>query len=162
MFGLAIACNFMKGKPSKLRIIKKSTMKSLLMTIVTLSVSTVVFAQGLNSNARYIKENYPTEYEQTLRMHAIQEWNDDYEMIVYMINNQADALFDLIDEFRSDNTNIAFKAIQEWSIDGYESSNIEIFKQINTFGLEQLIPLHCDWEMVKYEYDNQVEAKNSF
>ena len=137
-------------------------MKNLFLTLVILSASTIVFGQGLNSNASYIKKNYPTEYEQTLKKHALEKWNDDYDLVVYMINNQADALINLIDEFKSDNTNIAFKAIQKWSIDGYESSNIEKFKKINTFGLKQLIPLHCDWEMVKYEYDNQVEAKNSF
>jgi len=25
-----------------------------------------------------------------------------------------------------------------------------------------LLKLHCDWSMVKYEYDKQVKAKNSF
>jgi hypothetical protein len=83
-------------------------------------------------------------------------------MVVYEINNQADALIKLIDEFKSENTNIAFRAIQKWSIDGYESSNTAKFKEIETFGLKELIKLHCDWEMVKYEYDNQVRAKNSF
>ena len=136
-------------------------MKNLFLTLVILSVSSAFFAQ-LISNASHIKNNYPTEYEQTLKKHALQKWDDDYEMVVYMINNQADDLIKLIDEVKTDNTNIAYKAIQKWSIEGYKSSNIEKFKKINTFGLKQLLPLHCDWEMVKYEYDNQVEAKNSF
>lgn len=137
-------------------------MRNFILLMSILLTTTIVKAEGLNSNASYIKKNYPTEYEQTLKKHALQKWNDDYEMVVYMINNQADALVELIDEFESDNTNIAFKAIQKWSIDGYMSSNIDKFKKISTFGLQQLIPLHCDWEMVKYEYDNQVKAKNSF
>lgn len=137
-------------------------MKRFIFLITIILTSTILKAEGLNSNASYIKKNYPTEYEQTLKKYALQKWNDDYEMVVYMINNQADALIELIDEFESDNTNIAFKAIQKWSIDGYKSSNIEKFKKINTFDLKQLVPLHCDWEMVQYEYDNQVKAKNSF
>ncbi|MDR9487647.1 hypothetical protein, partial [Salibacter sp.] len=59
-------------------------------------------------------------------------------------------------------TNIAFKAIKKWSYDGYKSTNIEKLNQFTTFGMEQLIQLHCDWEMVKHMYDNQLEAKNSF
>lgn len=137
-------------------------MRNFILLISIVLTTTIVKAEGLNSNASYIKKNYPTEYEQTLKKHALQKWNDDFEMVVYMINNQADALIELIDEFEGDNTNIAFKAIQKWSIDGYKSSNIEKFKKISTFGLKQLISLHCDWEMVKYEYDNQVKAKNSF
>jgi hypothetical protein len=137
-------------------------MRTFIILITLIFATTIANAQGLDFNASYIKKNYPTEYEQTLKKHALEKWKDDFEMVVYMINNQADDLIDLIDEFESDNTNIAFKAIQKWSYEGYKSSNIEKFNQINSFGLKQLIPLHCDWEMVKYEYDNQVEAKNSF
>lgn len=135
--------------------------KSILLLALIITVS-FANAEGLNSNASYIKKNYPSEYEKTLKKHALEKWNDDYEMVVYMINNQADDLVKLIEEFKSENTSIAFKAIQKWSYDGYEYSNIEAFKKLDTFGLKQLMPLHCDWEMVKYEYDNQVKAKNSF
>lgn len=134
-------------------------------TVIFLTIiftSTFVNAQGLNSNARFIKENYPVGYSNTLKKQALEKWGTDYEMVVYMINSQADALVNLVDNFKSDNTNIIFKAIQKWSVDGYKNSNIDAFKKIDTFGLKQLIPLHCDWEMVKYEYDNQVKAKNSF
>ena len=137
-------------------------MKKIIFVLTILLTATFVQAEGLNSNASFIKKNYPSAYENTLKKHAIEKWSTDYEMVVYMINNQADALVDLIDNFKSDNTNIVFKAIQKWSIDGYKNSNTNAFKKIDTFGLKQLIPLHCDWEMVEYEYDNQVKAKNSF
>jgi len=137
-------------------------MKKTIIILTILLTATFVKAEGLNSNASYIKKNYPSEYENTLKKHALEKWSTDYEMVVYMINNQADALIDLIDNFKSDNTNIVFTAVQKWSVDGYKNSNIDAFKKIDTFGLKQLIPLHCDWEMVKYEYDNQVKAKNSF
>ncbi len=137
-------------------------MKKTILILTVLLASVIVNAQGLKSNASYIKKNYSEDYEATLKKHALEEWIDDFSMVVYEINKQADALVELIDEFKSDNTNIVFKAIQEWSIDGYKSSNITKFTEIDTFGLKQLIKLHCDWSMVKYEYDKQVKAKNSF
>jgi len=130
--------------------------------LAVLLTATFAKVEGLNSNASYIKKNYPSNYEKTLKKNALAEWNDDYSMVVYEINKQADELIELIDEFESDNTNIVFKAIQEWSIDGYKSSNITKFKEMTTFGLKDLIKMHCDWSMVKYEYDKQVKAKNSF
>lgn len=137
-------------------------MKNTIIILSFLLTATFANAEGLNSNASYIKKNYPTEYEQTLKKYALAEWKDDFSMVVYEINKQADALVKLIDEFKSDNTNIAFKAIQEWSRDGYKSKNITLFKEMTTFGLKDLLKMHCDWSMVKYEYDKQVKAKNSF
>lgn len=135
---------------------------TLIITALIFLTNLSTFAQGLNTNASYIKNNYSSDYELTLKKHALEEWGDDFEMVVYEINQQADALVNLIDGFKSENTNIAYKAIQEWSIDGYLNQNITKFKNIETFGLKELLKLHCDWEMVKYEYDNQVKAKNSF
>ena len=137
-------------------------MKTTFIILIVLLTATFANAEGLNSNASYIKKNYPTEYEQTLKRYALAEWNDDFSMVVYEINKQADALVKLVDEFKSDNTNVAFKAIQEWSRDGYKSKNISLFNEMKTFGLKDLLKLHCDWSMVKYEYDKQVKAKNSF
>ena len=137
-------------------------MKATTILLAILLTATFAKAQELNSNASYIKKNYPTEYEQTLKKYALTEWKDDFSMVVYEINKQADALVKLIEDFKSDNTNIAFKAIQEWSRDGYKSKNIELFREMKTFSLEGLLKMHCDWSMVKYEYDKQVKAKNSF
>ena len=83
-------------------------------------------------------------------------------MVVYEINRQADALTQLIDEFESENTNIIYTAIQEWSRKGYKNSNIKLFKKMDKISLNAMLKLYCDWAMVKYEYDRQVEAKNSF
>ncbi len=154
--------HFLKETNFNLKHTNLIKMKTAIIFFILLFSITNGFAEGLNSNASYIKEKFPTEYEQTIRKHAIEKWETDYEMIVYMINNQSDALFELIKEFKSENTNIAFRAIQKWSFEGYENFNIEKFKNLEIFGLEQLMSLHCDWEMVKYEYDNQVKAKNSF
>lgn len=137
-------------------------MKKLAIVLVVLLCAFFAKAEGLNSNASYIKKNYSLDYEQTLKKYALVEWKEDYSMVVYEINKQADALIKLIEEFKSENTNIAFKAIQEWSKEGYKSENIVFFKEITTFGLKDLLKMHCDWSMVKYEYDKQLKAKNSF
>lgn len=138
-------------------------MKELLLCIaVTLQTFQPITAQELNSNASYIRKNHSTEYEVTIKKYALEEWKDDFSMVVYEINKQADALFELVSDFESENTNIAFRAIQEWSMDGYEEKNIEHVKIFKIFSLENLLKLHCDWTMVKYEYDKQVKAKNAF
>jgi hypothetical protein len=136
----------------------KKTMFLLFLSIIAIPGIT----QELEANASYIKEKYPTDYANTIRKYAMKEWGDDFQMVVYAINQQADALVALVDEFESDNTTVAYNAILDWSYDGYKSQNQEKFKAIKVFGLEQLLKLHCDWTMVKYEYDNQVKAKNAF
>jgi len=137
-------------------------MKRAILILLLMSVFVLLNAEGLDTNANHIKINYSDDYEKTIKKHALEEWNDDYRMVVYEINTQADALVELINEFKSEHTQIVFKAIQDWSIKGYKESNINLFKELKTFSLKELLKLHCDWRMVKYEYDNQVKAKNSF
>lgn len=139
-------------------------MKKLLVLVVLLILfsSISIQAKGLNSNSIYIKKHYPDAYEKIFKAEAIKKWKDDYRMIVYEINQQVDALVSLVNEFESENTNIAFKAISKWSTPGYRKYNIKIWKKINTFNLKQLVVLRCDWTMVKYTYNKQVEAKNAF
>lgn len=137
-------------------------MKAITILLAVLLATTFVEAQELNSNASYIKETYSAEYEQTLKKHALNKWEDDFNMVVHEINKQAEALVKFIDEFKGDNTNIAFNAIQKWSKDGYESKNTRMFKEMETVSLENLLKMHCNWNMVKHEYDKQVKAKNSF
>ena len=137
-------------------------MKNIISLFVIFLITVTVKSQELNSNASFIKKTYQSEYESTLKKRALDEWKDDFSMVVYEINKQADALIELIDSFKSDNTKIAYKAIQEWSLDGHEDSNISKFKEMSAFDLKSLIKMQCDWSMVKYEYNKQVKAKNAF
>jgi len=136
-------------------------MKKLIFVVSLLCFSVFAHAQ-LNSNAEYIKKNHSTQYENTLKKYALKEWNDDYSMVVWEINKQADALFEITNSFKSNNTQVLFSAVQEWSKDGYKSSNIEKFNKFTVISIENLLKLHCDWSMVKWEYDKQVKAKNAF
>lgn len=137
-------------------------MKKIILVLSMFLVTFVTQSQSLNSNASYIKINYSEDYESSLKKHALNEWNDDYSMVLYEINKQADALVELIELFKTENTNIVFKAIEEWSIVGYKEKNKNRLQKIRVFELEQLVKLDCDWSMVKYEYLKQVKAKNSF
>ncbi|GAH43762.1 unnamed protein product, partial [marine sediment metagenome] len=98
----------------------------------------------------------------TVKRHAQEEWGNDFQMVVYEINNQADALGELVEAFKSEFTTIVLNAIISWSINGFESSKMALLKELTVFELSQLIKMHCDWQMVKYEYDNQVKAKQSY
>lgn len=137
-------------------------MRILLPLLLIGFLSSFGFSQELDFNAKTIKEKYPDKYTNTIRTHAMSEWGTDYRMVVYEINKQSDALVELINAFKSEHTNIAYQAILKWSIDGYKEHNKEQFKEIQTFGLEQLLDFHCDWRMVKYTYDKQVKAKGAF
>ncbi len=137
-------------------------MKRLILFLLISSIIPILSAQGLNANASYIKKNYPVDYSNTLKKHALEKWKDNYEMVVYEINQQSDALFNLIREFKTENSSILFKAIEKWGYDGYKSQNLEKYKNINIINLKNFLTLNCNWEMVKYEYDNQVKAKNAF
>lgn len=141
---------------------RRITEKTTLVLIIVLLAAIDLSAQSLERNANYIKDNYSEDYRQTIRKHAVDEWGTDHRMVVYEINKQSDSLVELIDAFKPENTNLAFQAIQKWSIDGYKSSNVKKFKEIKTFGLAQLLKLHCDWRMVLYEYDKQASAKASY
>ncbi len=116
----------------------------------------------LNSYASHIRENYPKEYDETLKKYALLEWREDYSMVVYEINRQAEGIFALINQFVSDNTNIVINAILEWSRDGYYDRNLKILEEIDSINLDNLLRMHCDWTMVEYEYSKQAKAKRAF
>jgi len=127
-----------------------------------LLASFVAMSQGLNSSASYIRTNHEKEYNSTIRKYAVDKWENDFSMVVYEINRQSESLFELISKFESEHTGIAYSAIIKWSIRGYETHNRNKWDEIEIFGLKQLLGFHCDWAMVLYEYDRQVEAKISF
>lgn len=137
-------------------------MKKYILFFFILFVAFPSKSQGLNRNASNIKANYPSEYENTLKKYALSEWGDDFSMVVFVINKEADAIVELIDSFKTENTKILYNAIKEWSREGYVNHNVRIFDGMTAVGLNDLLKMHCDWDMVKFVYNKQVEAKNSF
>ncbi|MEX0681655.1 MAG: hypothetical protein WD097_09765 [Balneolales bacterium] len=137
-------------------------MKILFFLSIVLFVPFLAYSQGLNSNATHIRETYPDEYQKTIRAFAVKEWENDHTMVVYTINQQSDALISLIRSFKSEHTNILFRAIQEWSHSGYKATNIEKFRELSIINLEQMIGIYADWTMVKYVYDQQTAASQAY
>lgn len=119
-------------------------------------------ADELNSNAKNIKDNYTEDYERTIRANAVKEWEDDFSMIIYEINNQADALTELMEIFKSDNSKVFYKAMFEWTTEGWEENNKKYAEEMKSMDLKYLLKLNCDWTMVLYEYKKQVKAKSAF
>ncbi len=119
--------------------------------------------QELNSEAKYIKEKYTYEYENNFKKFALTEWKDDYSMVVYEINRQASSFTQILQSLKSENLEIFYNSIKEWSREGYKDFNIKkMTTEFKTIDFKNCIQLKVDWSMVKYEYDRQVKAKNSF
>ena len=142
-------------------IFKYKTMQKFIVFIFLIAIS-YLNAQGLNSNAEFIKNSYSNEYETIIKKHAVEKWESNHKMIVYEINKQSDALFQIVKSFDSTNSEIMIKALEKWSFEGFETKNYSIIKKMQTLSFGVLVRLHCNWSMVKYEYDNQVKAKYSY
>ena len=120
-------------------------MKNILTTLLLLMSFTAI-AQ-LNSNAQQLKDNGSTEYK-LIKKYAESEWGQDYKMIVYTINKQADALSEMITLSKREDYDkeLLFAAFQEWS-----DSSITVGDSV-----------FVDYSMMVYTYKNQLEAKNSY
>lgn len=127
-----------------------------------------VFAFGqLNKQAEGLKEQYSQIYD-AIRHEAVKKWDTDYKMSVYEINQQSIKLMDLMYLSRSTafDYTIFLQAVGKW-LDNDESTynemvfgNIKGLKDIRKI-YDLIFSLRCDWSMVKYEYDNQIKAKQS-
>jgi len=103
-------------------------------------------AQELNKNAKMLKSYSDGAYEYNdIKDAAIKEWDDDHQMIVFTINQQADALFDVVDEYNKPNydKNIMLNAMEQW-------------------GELRGDRWKGDWVMVLFSYKNQLEAKSAY
>ena len=112
----------------------------------------------LNSNAKLVKENMPVLYE-TIKKYSEREWDNDYEMIVYTINNQVDAYIEMGTLMSADNfdQNIWFNSILEWA---ENPSKVE--KEVIDGDANALNTNIIQWDMVLYNYKNQLKAKLSY
>lgn len=122
-------------------------MKKLSLVILMLMVVVVLFADGLNSDAQYLKSDFP-EYYEVVKQRAINEWQEDNVMIVYTINSQAKALFEC-SELANDYDRIVRIQVEIWCDD-------DIYKYDNGF----LAPV--DWVMVLYSAKAQIKAQSQY
>ena len=118
-------------------------MKILTLLITILFVAITTQAQ-LNENANKIKEKSPNMYKD-IKTFVSQKWAGDHEMMVYGINQQADAVFEMADlREKSDYDDEIFsKAFDKWSVlidDKYVIDNV----------------------MLVYTYKKQLKAKSQY
>ena len=133
--------------------------KTAIILLIVISISNTVFAQKLEKNAIYIKDNFSNLFELTIRKFAIEKWKDDSSMVYNEINKQSDALTDLLVEFKSSNSNILYKSIIKSSLEGKSISNAKKWNQIKAIGFGELLELECDWMIVQKEYEKQLKEK---
>ena len=133
--------------------------KTAIILLIVISISNTVFAQKLEKNAIYIKDNFSNLFELTIRKFAIEKWKDDSSMVYTEINKQSDALTDLLVEFKSSNSNILYKSIIKSSLEGKSISNAKKWNQIKAIGFGELLELECDWTIVQKEYEKQLKEK---
>lgn len=137
-------------------------MKKIIIFITLIAFSVISYSQELESNALMIKEKYNTLYEKTIKKYALLKWKDDFNMVVYEINKQSDALVNIVDKFESKYTNILFKAVIKWSHEGKKEYNEKVWDNFKYLGISSMLELEVDWNMVQYEYEKQVKAANAF
>jgi hypothetical protein len=118
--------------------------KTILFVVLVIGMIATTFGQ-LNANAEGLKKHLPHIYN-PIKESAIEQWDSDHEMVVYVINNQSDAYRELGNILIDSNYNetILLKALELWT------ENISI-KNSPT-----------DYEMVVYEYKNQLEASKQY
>lgn len=133
-----------------------------------LMIAPICLFGQLNKQASGLKESWPNVYE-SIKYESVKKWGTDYEMTLYRINNQSESLVKLMYLTRSASFdhNIFFTAVGKWCDKDEESYNLIIFdeskKQKSAQDIiNKMFELRCDWEMVEYEYNNQIKAKSAF
>ena len=116
----------------------------------------------LNQYAQYLIDHYNVDYEMTIKKYALEEYGTDHPMLTVEINDQSESLFTIIEKYKYENREDLFNAIIDRSYEGYERKNKEIIKKLKQVSLPNLLKLHCNWPDVLYEYNKQVEAKDSY
>ncbi len=109
----------------------------------------------LNSQAQVIKSNYSSLYSD-IRQSSVSKWGGDHEMVLYRINNQSEAYSELLSNYNDSHWEILNAAIIKWGTD--KTHNSRIMKKTGW----KFSDIRADWEMVKYNYDNQTEASTYY
>ena len=140
-------------------------MKKLVLTVLFIILATsMLFGEGLGTNARYIKEYYPDGYE-IIKAIAVNEWGNDHSMVLFRINNLSDSLTELIQILskKDGDLEIFTRAVANWSTRGTGTKNVKIIATWTYQGeFSSIYGIAADWAMVLFEYQMQIEAANSY
>ena len=112
--------------------------------LITLFLISGAAWSQLNSEAQLLKDNYASIYA-NIKILVAKDWEGDHKMMVYGINKQAEAFFEMstyMDSVDYDER-IMENAVSEWS----ETINDKMC---------------TDFKMVVYTYKRQLQAKGSY
>ena len=100
----------------------------------------------------------PTLYE-TIKKYSESKWDNDYEMIVYTINNQADAFAEISRLMSADDfdQNIWFNSVVKWA-----ENPSKVKEELSNGNSDIIFTSIIQWDMVLYNYENQLKAKQSY
>jgi len=135
--------------------------KKLLILLIVVSISNTLFAQKLEKNALYFKDNFSSLFQSNISKPAIEKWKDDSTLVYNEINKQSDALADLLVNFKPANSNILYKSVLKCSNKDKSIANEKKWSSIKKIGFGELLDLECDWIIVKKEYEKQVKVKST-
>ena len=138
-------------------------MKKTMLVVLMFAVVVVMSFAELNNQSQVIKKNMPAVYT-CIKQDASQKWGNDYGMIVYEINKQSEAFFNIITIINSVNGDDAKAGIlqmfltfvDKWTTAGYDAYNQKILNIGNTDN--NMLALHVDWTMIEYDMENQLKA----
>lgn len=118
-------------------------MKKVLFIIAFLTVG-AVNAQELNAKAKMLKSEEPKLYND-LKTFAVDKWKTKHRMVVYEINRQTDALFEMYDLANEPDYDkeLMIQSMAKWR------------KEIKG-------ELYYNWPMVIYNYKRELTAKKSY
>ena len=141
-------------------------MKKILL-ITLFFFSTNVFSQlsELSKAAKYMKDSEETFYKdiyKNIRQSAIDMWDDNHVMIVSTINQNADALTQLLNKLSKmseSEQKIFANAIKAW----VDKSDEYKFKEKGQIDFKSIFTCcKINWLMVKSQYDQQTAAANAY
>ena len=116
--------------------------------------ASMLFGEGLGTNAQNIKKLSPDGYE-IIKARAIDKWGDDHNFVLYEINEQIDSLVEVI-ELLADNGDpmIFINVVIMWSVNGTGARNANIIDRwVETGDFSNVFLLAVDWYEVLYEYE---------
>jgi|GEM_PF-3310490 len=131
-------------------------MKKILFVSLLILIGFSLFGTELSPTASRMRESLPEIYA-AIRARAINEWGDNHQMIVFVINMQAEAFIKVMDYFGPE-ADIVINALAEWTEGG--------MKHLNSLDLEAdpeaLWKQNTDWAMVLFQTELQIEAKGQY
>ncbi len=140
-------------------------MKKLTLLVLFIILATsMLFGEGLGTNARYIKDFYPEGYE-IIKTIAVDEWGNDHSMVLFRINNLSDSLTEIIQLLseKDGDLGIFTRAVANWSTRGTAVKNDKIIASWTHQGeFSSIYGIDADWSMVLFEYEMQVSAASSY